>query len=223
MRFRLKGTTWRVAPGLARLLTQVDEEWPARHAADGTLGNLSHSNRTSDHNPDSNGIVRAGDVGEVTEDDAFQLAEAVRLSRDSRVKYVIHERRMFSYYEKNGIAPFTWRYYSGSNGHWSHVHFSTRDIYDNDTRPWDIGGDKMPLNQMERLAVDLAFKMGAEGDPKYWYGLEPDSAEIQDLRNAINRHDHHTHGKHVGGGTVDTAARTEAAKAHARIDKLHTV
>ena len=163
MRFRLSGTGWKVAPSLARLLIQVDEEWPARHAADGTLGNAAHSNRISDHNPDLLGIVRAGDVGEVTEDDAFALAEAVRLSRDVRVKYVIHERRMYSYYEKNGVPPFTWREYTGSNGHWSHVHFSTRDIYDNDTRPWSIGGDNMGFSAEEvEVLKDLVDSVKSE-------------------------------------------------------------
>ncbi len=153
MRFRLSGTGWRTASSLARLLTQVDEEWPERHAADGTLGNFEHSNRLSDHNPDLLGIVRAGDVGEVTEDDAFELAEAVRLSKDQRVKYVIHERRMYSFYEKNGIAPFTWREYTGSNGHWSHVHFSTRKLYDSDTRPWSIGGEDMAFNAHQETVL----------------------------------------------------------------------
>lgn len=155
MRFRLAGQGWKVAPSLARLLVQVDEEWPERHASDGTLGNFAHSSRISDHNPDENGIVRAGDVGEVTEDDAFQLAEAVRLSEDHRIKYVIHERRMYSYYEHNYIPPFTWREYTGTNGHWSHVHFSTRELYDNDTRPWSIGGEEMPFTEHEEKQLKL--------------------------------------------------------------------
>ena len=164
MRFRLAGTGWKVAPSLARLLVQVDEEWPVRHAADGTLGNAAHSNRLSDHNPDLLGIVRAGDVGEVTEDDAFALAEAVRLSRDVRVKYVIHERRMYSSYWKNGIAPYTWREYTGSNGHWSHVHFSTLKLYDDDTRPWTITGEEEDMTTAAEVRAivkeELEIKFG---------------------------------------------------------------
>jgi len=208
MRFRTAGRGWELAPSLVVLAHQVEQEWPARHAADGTLGNLEHSARKSDHNPDANAVVHAIDVGEVTEDDAFQLAEALRLSRDERIKYVIHERRMYSFYERNGIAPFTWRYYDGPNGHWSHVHVSSRTEYDYITRPWDLGGDTMPLNQLQRTIVDLAFAHGAEGDPNYWYGKEPNDPEFADLSAAVRRN------KHAGG-------RDE--EAHARLDKLHTV
>ena len=89
----------------------------------------------------------------------------------------------------------------------------------------------MPLNQMQRLVVDLAFQMGAEAAPghtveegkAYWYAKEASDVEIKDLRNAVNRHEHHTHGPHVGGGTVDSTARKSADEAHGRLDKLHVI
>ena len=199
MRWRLSGNTWDVAPSLEQLLIQADAAWPIRHPADGTLGNASHSSRRSDHNPDSNGIVRAADIGEVTEDDAFALAEAIRLSKDPRIKYVIHERRMYSSYNHSEGRAWTWRYYNGTNGHWSHVHISVLESNQNDTSPWDIGaeGTDMPLNQVERAVVDIAFALGAAGNPEYWYSLENDDPEFEDLRKAITRfapddHEHST-------------------------------
>ena len=159
MRWRLSGSTWDVAPSLEQLLIQADEAWPIRHPADGTLGNASHSSRRSDHNPDSNGIVRAGDIGEVTEDDAFALAEALRISRDPRIKYVIHERRMYSSYPKGDVPAYTWRHYSGTNGHWSHVHISVLETNQNNTSPWDIG--EAGPNIM--LVIDIQIALNKAG------------------------------------------------------------
>ncbi len=149
MRWRLTGTSWgdgqqkpwQVVPSLTRLLIQVDAAYPARHGADGTAAGAGHLLKSpkSDHNPDINGDVRAGDIGEVVENDGFTVAEAVRLSSDPRIKYVIHERRIFSSYNHPNGAPFTWRSYSGSNPHSSHVHVSVYRINQNDTTPWDIG------------------------------------------------------------------------------------
>lgn len=139
MRWRLSGRGWQVVPSLEQLLVQVDAAYPTKHPSDGTLGNLSHSNRTSDHNPDDDGDVRAGDIGEVVENDAFDVAEAIRLSRDSRIKYVIHEKRMYSWYNHSNGPAWEWRLYTGSNGHIDHVHFSVLASNQDNTSPWDIG------------------------------------------------------------------------------------
>lgn len=173
MRWRLSGTGWHLAAGLQVLARQVDAVWPKSHPADGTLGNLSHSSRTSDHNPDGNGVVRALDIGEVVENDAMIVAEAIRKSRDKRIKYVIHEARMFSSYWKNEIPPFTWRSYSGVNLHWSHVHISTLSKYDNFVGAWAIGvegGDELAhlsedqqkelsdfLNHLDSIGSNVGF------------------------------------------------------------------
>lgn len=149
MRWRLEGSVtyddgirrdWQVVSSLTTLLLQADKEWPLRHPSDGTAAGQGHftTSPKSDHTPDIDGDVRAGDIGEVTEDDAFQLAEAIRLSEDPRIKYVIHERRMYSSYPTSEYPPYTWRPYSGSNGHWSHVHISVRSFNQNDNHPWTI-------------------------------------------------------------------------------------
>ncbi len=150
MRWRLTGTVayvdnvrrpWRTVPSLTQLLVQVDAVYPVRHPADGTAAGQGHfsTNPKSDHTPDVNGDVRAGDIGEVVEDDAFTVAEAIRLSRDPRIKYVIHERRLFSSYDHANGPPYTWRPYSGSNPHSSHVHISVLRTNQNDRTAWDIG------------------------------------------------------------------------------------
>ena len=76
----------------------------------------------------------------------------------------------------------------------------------------------MPLNQLDRAIVDIAFVLGAAGNPNYWYGLDRDSNEFADLSAAIRRYTPLT-----VGDVVDTAARVAAAKANNRLNKLHTI
>ena len=184
MRWRLTGQSWgdgqqrpwQVVPSLAQLLTQVDAAYPIRHGADGTAAGAGHLlvSPKSDHNPDIEGNVRAGDIGEVVEDDAFVVAEAIRLSRDPRAKYGIHERRIFSSYDHPNGRAFTWRPYSGSSGHWSHLHVSVYRINQDDTTPWDIGDGQRPLPEEEddmelikahQRALNEGGFVGANGRP----------------------------------------------------------
>ena len=53
-----------------------------------------------------------------------EVTDQLRLSQDSRIKYVIYDHRIFSSYPWNGIEPWTWRPYSGSNPHTKHAHIS---------------------------------------------------------------------------------------------------
>jgi hypothetical protein len=131
---------WRVARGLDKLLAQINAMAPNRSkASDGSIGDATHQSTSSDHNPDEFGIVRARDF---TQDpahgaDMFAISEALRLSRDRRIKYVIFNRRIFSATN----TPWTWRPYDGPSAHTEHMHVST--VADNaiadDTRDWEIG------------------------------------------------------------------------------------
>jgi hypothetical protein len=104
--------TWRVASSLEVLLKQVNEKYPQRSkVADGAIGDAAHASRGSDHNPwvhDGNvGIVTARDF---THDplhglDSEHLAEALRLSRDKRLKYVISNKKIASF----DHSDFAWR------------------------------------------------------------------------------------------------------------------
>ena len=146
MRFRTSGTNWEgrrwvLAAGLMVLARQIDEFDPKSHATDGTVASRAHDkgSPTSDHRPNpysGTGVVRALDFGENTENDAFNILEAIRLSRDERVRYVIHERRMYSSY---GSQKWEWRSYSGPAPHDTHGHVSTLEAYDSITDPWQIG------------------------------------------------------------------------------------
>jgi len=150
--------SWRVARGLEKLLAQINELAPNRSkASDGSIGDPAHQNRPSDHNPDAQGIVRARDF---THDPAhgasmFQISDALRLSRDRRIKYAIFNRRIFS----ATTQPWVWRPYTGSDPHDKHLHVSVvpTSVAD-DTSPWGI---VMPLtnDDIKRVSDATAAKV----------------------------------------------------------------
>ena len=134
---------WRVAKSLEKMRAQINARCPNRSKrADGTIGDAAHRSRSSDHNPHISdagvGVVSALDI---THDpangvDSYAIAEHLRLKKDARVKYVISNKRIFS----STTTPWTWRKYTGSNPHSSHMHVSvkaTKSHYD-DTRDWDL-------------------------------------------------------------------------------------
>jgi hypothetical protein len=136
------GPGWRLATSLERLLQQVNALAPKRAKThDGTIGDRAHAARASDHNP-QNGVVRAMDL---TTDpaggfDAQRLVNALVLSRDPRVSYIIHRGRIWRSYAKPGIPAWTSETYRGSNQHTAHVHVSVvadPRQYD-DSRPWAL-------------------------------------------------------------------------------------
>ncbi len=117
--------SWRVAKSLDVLLKQVNAKWPDRSKnSDGSIGDEHHSARTSDHNPDEHGVVRAIDI---THDpkggfDSYAFADMLLKNQDGRLKYVISNRRIGS-----GPAadhPGIWRPYGGINPHDHHCHIS---------------------------------------------------------------------------------------------------
>jgi len=158
---------------LDTLRTQINTAWPDRNkASDGTIGDTAHQARTSDHNPDPAGVVRAFDV---THDptagaDMHAISEALRLSRDPRIKYVIWNSRMYSSYATSTVDPWTWRSYSGSNLHTRHMHMSVvADDRADNTDPWSItieGAD--PMAHKHTPMPDQLPNAWADGDWEQW-------------------------------------------------------
>lgn len=140
---------WRVAKSLLKLIDDVNHAAPSRSkASDGTIGDASHQTRDSDHNPwvhdGSMGVVTAADI---TNDPAHgcdiqRIMDAIIASRDPRIKYMIHNRRIVS----STTSPWVWRPYSGMNPHEKHGHFSVKSDkahYDSEA-PWQIGSSATP-------------------------------------------------------------------------------
>lgn len=122
---------WRLAKSLEVLRRQINEKSPNRSKiSDGTIGDPAHSARTSDHNPNSKGIVCALDI---THDpsrgvDSEKLAQGLIQSRDPRIKYIISNGRIVS--GKDGPKPWVSRKYTGKNPHDKHVHISVSSNVD---------------------------------------------------------------------------------------------
>lgn len=135
--------SWRVAQSLEVLRDQVNARWPHRNKEnDGTIGDSSHQSRSSDHNPwvkdGKMGVVTAMDITNDPKSgcDAGAIAEALKQSRDKRIKYIISNRRICA--GVDGPSPWTWRKYTGSNPHDHHFHLSVRSdkaLYDS-TDKW---------------------------------------------------------------------------------------
>ena len=109
-----------------QLREMIDDAYPDRdRKSDGWIGDAKHSNRKSDHNPDSsNGIVRAIDVDKDLDSRASTgayLADQIRIcaKKDKRISYVIYAGKIAS-------AKSFWRFrpYSGVNSHHAHIHIS---------------------------------------------------------------------------------------------------
>lgn len=164
---------WRVANSLIRLRDQANERFPTRNkSSDGTIGDASHRSRSSDHNPwvqdAGRGVVTALDLTHDPKSgmDTHKLAEHLRVKRDRRIKYVISAGRIFSSQTK----PWQWRKYTGSNGHYSHMHVSvssSKALYDN-TAAWDLPSSQPEPNAPEPQ-VDLpsgrpVLRVGAKGE-----------------------------------------------------------
>lgn len=150
---------WSAAPAIRAIFEQANELWPDRDKrADGTIGDRRHRRRKSDHNPNGNGIVHAGDLTHDPDNgvDAHAWAEEIRARADGRIRYVISDERIFSSYAVGGVAPYQWRDYHGSNPHKRHVHVSVKhtDAARNDLAPWFTGARPRPPSPPPRPTDD---------------------------------------------------------------------
>ena len=119
----------RLSRSAIQLREQIDDAFPDRdRRSDGWIGDLRHSARPSDHNPDpKTGVVRAIDVDRDVHksgkpDLMPDIADQIRLAAkrgDKRIAYVIFDGRIAS-----PRMGWRWRKYSGSNSHNAHCHIS---------------------------------------------------------------------------------------------------
>lgn len=173
--------SWRLAKSLDTFRRQVNTAHPGRSkASDGTIGDQAHSARTSDHNPDENGVVRAFDL---THDpangvDCDKVAEALVASRDRRIDYLIWKGRILS----STRQPWQWRPYSGKNKHTKHVHISVKKAECDDTTPWVLPGAEEEDVDYDKLREIVADEVGkaakaahdaAAARDKHWVRLFP--------------------------------------------------
>lgn len=128
----------RLIHGLTVLRGEFDTVNPHRdRRSDGWIGDDSHALRTSDHNPDTRGVVHAIDVDK----DGVPMARIVafvvarcKAGQETRLQYVIFRRTIWS-----RSWGWTARAYTGLNPHTQHAHFSARyaDVA-GDAHPWGV-------------------------------------------------------------------------------------
>ena len=160
---------WRVANSLETLLAQVNAIAPRRSkASDGSIGDAAHAARKSDHNPNEDGVVTARDF---THDpaggfSAHAFAELLLKGKDPRIDYVISNGRIF-YGPNNGVTPWVWKSYSGSNPHTRHIHVSVQEekrLYD-DASPWAVNEPKPTQKFHRALNVTWDVEGGYSNHP----------------------------------------------------------
>ena len=123
-----------LSPALAQLRVEVNALWPHRDkASDGWIGDLAHQTRASDHNPAADdGSINAFDFDR----DGIDVDRVRRaVMGDRRANYVIWSGLI--YRRKNGWRP---ERYSGTNGHYHHVHVSILhgDTFEDDRSGWGL-------------------------------------------------------------------------------------
>jgi hypothetical protein len=126
-----------------QLREQFDDSFPDRdRRSDGWIGDLRHSTRPSDHNPDrETGIVRAIDVDRDVHksgkpDLMPDIADQIRLAAkagEKRIAYIIFAGRIAS-----SRLGWRWRPYKGSNPHNHHLHVSFTKTGDTDSSFFNI-------------------------------------------------------------------------------------
>ena len=124
----MKNSPW-LSKAAKQLREQFDDTYSDRdRRSDGVIGDLRHSARPSDHNPDpATGVVRAIDVDRDVHksgkpDLMPDIADQIRLAAkagEKRISYIIFAGRIAS-----SRMGWRWRKYSGSNPHNAHCHIS---------------------------------------------------------------------------------------------------
>jgi hypothetical protein len=161
-------------PASTSLLAEVDKLAPGRRKTqDGTVGDLAHQQRVSDHNPDETGNTgSSSDTDSVNEVHARdvdsrgpwpadwsmeRIVQTVlarcRTGAEKRLKYVIFNGRIWE--ASNGWRQRT---YTGADQHREHAHFSFRygsgsgqSNPENITTPWGI----LAATEQENNVADL--------------------------------------------------------------------
>lgn len=129
---------WLLVPSLVSLRAAFDALAPDRdRRSDGSVGDLAHQQRVSDHNPDETGAVPIHDADKINEVHALDVDEQLnvpgltlsmivnyiigrcRAGQEHRLRYVIHDHTIWE--ASNGWRPRT---YPGDDPHTEHAHFS---------------------------------------------------------------------------------------------------
>ena len=155
------GSGWKLAASLCVLEDQVNAKYPGRNKlSDGSIGDLAHSQRNSDHNV-RNGYCHAIDLTHDPQNgfSSEKFAQALLDAQDPRLAYVISNRKIGS--GPTGPQPGKWRTYKGSNAHDHHCHISVNELGETNIRPWDIGDHAVIPRPESPPAMDVKAEIRA--------------------------------------------------------------
>jgi hypothetical protein len=139
---------WYLNGALTRFREAVNAAYPHRDKeSDGTIGDEAHSSRSSDHNPDPAGESDAGSVDawdmdvEVNGRGQLYAADVEKLKRvfesHPSSKYWIHNDQIS--HRSEGWKPRSYSYAGPDrNRHEKHVHFNTREEFEESRAPWEV-------------------------------------------------------------------------------------
>jgi hypothetical protein len=138
---------WYLNRALTNFRNAVNAAYPNRDkASDGTIGDEAHQSTNSDHNPDADGSVDAWDmdVNLRSGDDAAAIAVLKRVFQaHPSSKYWIHNDQIC--FRSEGWRPRSYSYAGPNrNKHTQHVHWNTRESYEDSTAPWNLEDDMTP-------------------------------------------------------------------------------
>ena len=150
------GAGWQLAPSLVALVNETDLLYPNRStASDGSIGDLAHASRKSDHNP-ANSFVHAVDI---THDpahgfNAWKVANEFRARADQRIQYLVSNDGTGDVIWNPDVAH-QWRPQVGNN-HANHLHVSIRhtDPARSDVRSWYHNGvEEFHVTDADKLTI----------------------------------------------------------------------
>lgn len=202
----VSGNLWTLAPSLRALIAQTNRRWPGRSTlSDGSIGDLSHSSRTSDHNPADPRPPGYVDAVDITEDfdrgpNLPAFWQHLIDMREWRLKYAIYEGRIVkSYVDGSGRPAWVPQTYTGPNAHSLHMHVSVTPAGRFDTGPWFPASEPAARDFTAVLAAITTPTEGdmflirrvedgtiALGGPGLWRDLNPEQAGVA---SAITRMD----------------------------------
>lgn len=146
---------WHLNPALTSWRAGVNARLPSRRKdSDGTIGDLAHQSRDSEHNRDPDGSVDAFDIdvnllGSGTQTGSAaerRLIEALKkdFEADRRSALWIHDREIAS----RAIDSWRERRYDGDNPHDRHVHWQSRPEFERDGSTWKFTHTDALLREM---------------------------------------------------------------------------
>lgn len=158
---------WELAPSLVQLRKEIKSAFPGRNTGlDGSIGDVAHAKRVSEHNPDSQGIVRAIDIdvrrsGKYDQSIAKTILDSV--IGDPRVHYAIHRGHIYSrtygwsMRKFGGVAHNDWVHVSLRNNSSNRATRQELEQAANNTSPWGLKVSSKPAPKPPAVESPKSF------------------------------------------------------------------